>query len=374
MAKGNDLGRFGSDDFVVIGEGTDPERARLVADRNRRGLEDPMTGASIKLAAGVGGLVTADPCVWPKSLLGEGKMVVGEAKCGGGNGAEMLSPARRSHATERLGTMSDLGHALDNGELRLFYQPIHHLAAGRVVGYEALLRWRHPKSGLLMPGRFIEDAEASGMIVPLGHWALRTGCLQSANWRRRELPAKVSINVSGRQLIDPDFAQDVAQLLCESGARPSDIHLEVTERVLISDLERARDALDALHALGVHLGLDDFGTGWSSLSQLAFLPFDFVKIDRCFVHGVEADQRAALLLRSIVGLCKTLGLRVVVEGIETADQLEYVKSLGVRMGQGFLLGRPAPAAMEPGSSEHVSNLLRATPLADRLRTPFGEMA
>ncbi len=339
------VARFGGDEFVVVSEDTDLAAACRLADRIRKAVAVPLSvaGKSIALTASIGCATTADPSASPESLLADADMAMYEAKGAGKNRVEVFVPSLRRRTAQRLETVSGIRHGLDAGEFRLFYQPIFDLAAGRVAGHEALLRWQHPTSGLLLPSQFIEYAETSGLIVPVGKWVLRTGCSQSAAWRREGRPARVTMNVSGRQLTDAEFVEDVAAALRETGAEPSDIHLEITESVLIADLERARRALDALHALGVHLGLDDFGTGWSSLSQLALLPFDFVKIDKCFVQDVQTNRRISALLRSIVGLCTTLGLRAIVEGIETASQLDYVKALHVRMAQGFLFGVPVPA-------------------------------
>ncbi len=339
------VARFGGDEFVVVSECDDVTAARRLADRIRQAVAAPLVvaGRTISLTVSIGYATTADPSTSPDELLADADMAMYEAKGAGKNRSEaFVAPLRRKSAAH-FETISGIRRGLDADEFRLFYQPICELATNCVAGYEALLRWQSPTSGLLLPEQFIDYAEASGLIVPLGKWVLTTGCRQAAAWRRTGQPARVSMNVSGRQLTDGGFVHDVAAALRETGADPADIHVEVTESVLISDQARARSALDALHDLGVHLGLDDFGTGWSSLSQLAFLPFDFVKIDRCFVHDVQTDQRASALLRSIVGLCTTLGLRVIVEGIETVSQLDYVRQLGVRMGQGFLLGRPVPA-------------------------------
>ena len=337
------VARFGGDEFVVVSESSDPADARLLAERLRQTVAAPLTveAGTVALTASIGCATTADPTTSPDGLFADADMAMYEAKRTGKNRVALFTPALRRRTTDQLQAVSGIRRGLDAAEFCLYYQPVHSLAGGDVVGYEALVRWQHPTAGLLLPDQFLDHAETSGLIVPLGAWVLRTACAQSAAWRRAGRPAKVSVNVSGRQLTDGDVVAEVAAALSYGGADPDDISLEVTERGLISD-RRARRTLDALHELGVHLGLDDFGTGWSSLSQLARLPFDFVKIDRSFVRDLRRDERTAALLESIVGLCATLGLHVIVEGVETSSQLDQLKQLDVRLVQGFLLGRPVP--------------------------------
>lgn len=341
------VARFGGDEFVVVGEDADAAVARRLAERIRQELAAPLSiaGKTITVTASIGCATTSDPAASPDSVMADADMAMYEAKRAGKNGVAVFTPELRRRTTDHLETVSGIRRGLEAGEFRLHFQPIVDLTTGRAHGHEALLRWRHPTSGLLLPAQFIDYAETSGLIVPLGRWVLDTGCAQSAAWRRAGRPSKVSMNVSGWQLTGSDIVADVAAALGASGADPADIDLEVTESALISDLDQARSALEGLRELGVGLGLDDFGTGWSSLSQLARLPFDFVKVDRCFVRDLETDQRTAALLESILTLCATLGLDVIVEGVETASQLDHLEDLDVRWVQGFLLGRPVPPAL-----------------------------
>ena len=338
------VARFGGDEFVIVIESDEPSSIEHLADRIRRAIAAPMTVAdrTITVTASIGFASTAERSTSADSLLADADMAMYEAKAAGKDSVARFTAEMRHRTSRHLETVSGIGRGIEAGEFLLHYQPIFDLATGQVETHEALLRWQHPTSGLLLPSQFIGYAEASDLIIPLGRWVLDTGCNQSATWRRAGRPAKVSMNVSGRQLTGADVAGDVAAALQRNGADPSDIYLEVTETALISDRDRARAALVALRDLGVHLGLDDFGTGWSSLSQLAHLPFDFVKIDQSFVRDLESDRRKAALLESILALCSTLGLRVIVEGVETASQLEHLQRLGVRLAQGFLLGRPVP--------------------------------
>ncbi len=336
------VGRFGGDEFVVVSEDTDVDEVRRQADRIREAVSTPLTvaGRTVTVTVSIGCVTSKDPAASPDSLLADADMAMYEAKKAGKNSVAVFSPALRRRTTDHLEAVSGIRRGIDADEFRLHYQPIFDITTGRPASYEALLRWQHPTSGLVLPGHFMDYAETSDLIIPLGKWVLHSGCAQSAAWRREGRLAKVSLNVSGRQLTGVDIADEVSRALETSGADPADILLEVTESALIADLDRARVALDALHGLGVQLGLDDFGTGWSSLSQLARLPFDFVKIDRSFVRDLETDERTSALLESIVTLCCGLGLDVVVEGVETPEQLDYLKQIDVRLVQGFLLGRP----------------------------------
>ena len=341
------VARFGGDEFVVVGEDADGTVARRLAERIRQELAAPLgiTGKTITVTASIGCVSTSDPAASPDSVMADADMAMYEAKRAGKNSVAVFTPELRRRTTDHLEAVSGIRRGLEAGEFRLDFQPIVDLTTGRAFSHEALLRWQHPSSGLLLPAQFIDYAETSGLIVPLGRWVLDTGCAQSAAWRRAGRPSQVSMNVSGWQLTGSDIVADVAAALEASGADPVEVDLEVTESALISDFDQARRALAGLRELGVRLGLDDFGTGWSSLSQLARLPFDFVKIDRSFVRDLETDQRTAALLESILTLCGTLGLDVIVEGVETASQLDHLEELGVRWVQGFLLGQPVPPAL-----------------------------
>ena len=337
------VARFGGDEFVVVSESSDAADVRLLAERLRQTVAAPLTvaGTPVALTASIGCATTTDPATSPDELFADADMAMYEAKRTGKNSVAVFTPALRRRTTEQLQTVSGIRRGLDAAEFRLYYQPVHALVSGAVVGFEALVRWQHPTAGLMLPDQFIGHAETSGLILPLGAWVLGTACAQSAAWRQAGRPSRISINVSGRQLTDVDFVAEVAVALRHSGADPDDIFLEVTEGALLANGRRRR-TLDALRELGVHLGLDDFGAGWSSLSQLTRLPFDFVKIDRSFMRDLQHDERTAALLESIVSLCATLGLHLVVEGVETASQLDQLKQLDVRLVQGFLLGRPVP--------------------------------
>jgi EAL domain-containing protein (putative c-di-GMP-specific phosphodiesterase class I) len=329
----------------VLCEQTDEVTAAEVAERVRRALVVPMRlrDRPIVVTASIGIAVTSYPSVTAGDLLAQADTAMYAAKQAGKDRSAVFDLGMRREVTERLDTATGLRQALTDHELLLHYQPVVRATTGAVMGGEALLRWQHPTEGLLGPERFIRYAEASGLIVPIGTWVVQTACRQSAAWRATGRPCSVSINVSGRQLARPDIVEIIGQALEDSGARPSDILLEVTESVVLSDLDRAARVMGELRELGVRLGMDDFGTGYSSLSYLANLPFDIVKIDRTFMTGYGKDRRTAALLETIAALCRSLDLRAVAEGVKTEDQLAEVRRLGIPYVQGFLFGRPVAA-------------------------------
>ncbi|HEV2643192.1 MAG TPA: EAL domain-containing protein, partial [Candidatus Elarobacter sp.] len=244
---------------------------------------------------------------------------------------------------DRLELESDLRRALAGHEFTLHYQPLVQLDTAKIVGTEALVRWMHPRRGLMQPTEFITIAEETGLIIPIGRWVLREACRQAQAWWH-DLPAEeqmsVAVNVSGRQLQDPSFVGDVAEALADSGLDPARLVLEITETVIMHRTEPMLQRLQELKALGVHLAIDDFGTGYSSLSYLQQFPIDIIKIDKAFIEGMARDPAGAAVTRTIIGLGWTLGLSTVAEGIEDSDQRAMLNELGCKLGQGFLFARP----------------------------------
>jgi EAL domain-containing protein (putative c-di-GMP-specific phosphodiesterase class I) len=258
----------------------------------------------------------------------------------------VFEPSMSDQTIERLELESDLRRALEAGELRIHYQPIVDLATDEVVGFEALVRWQHPTRGLVPPIAFIQMAEETGLIVPLGRWVLETACLQAARWheaasRRGRRPPFVSVNLSARQFVQADLVEDIAATLVAAGLEPAALELEITESVVMDQSEAGIRALRRLRELGVRLVLDDFGTGYSSLAYLKHLPLDTIKIDRTFVAGLEevADRS---IVDAVIALAHGLGIGVVAEGIETERQAERLRELGCDLGQGYLFARPLP--------------------------------
>jgi diguanylate cyclase len=231
----------------------------------------------------------------------------------------------------------DLRNAISRGELRLVYQPLQDLFRHEVIGFEALLRWTHTIRGEVPPAEFVPIAEATSDILQIGEWVLRTACREAATWIQ---PLTVAVNVSAVQIHHPNFAHAVHQVLFETGLAPARLELEITETALIHDLDRALATLRRIKTLGVRIVMDDFGTGYSSLSNLLAFPFDKIKIDRSFIKSVTVNDRAAAVVRSVLGLGRALKLRVLAEGVESADQLEFLENEFCNEAQGYLLGRP----------------------------------
>jgi EAL domain-containing protein (putative c-di-GMP-specific phosphodiesterase class I) len=244
-----------------------------------------------------------------------------------------------SHVRERRVLQDDLRHAIATGQILLHYQP-QFRADGSVVGFEALARWHCPKRGHVSPAMFIDVAEDSGLILPLGEAVLRQACQEAASWSNR---LKVSVNVSPRQFRHGDLPRLVHSVLLETGLQPNRLELEITESVLVGDFSRAVSVLNRLKSLGVDIALDDFGTGYSSLSYLHSFPFDLIKIDRTFVSDVQTSRHSSAVVCAVIGLGRSLGVPVLAEGVETEEQRTFLFAQGCHAVQGYLTGRPAPA-------------------------------
>jgi EAL domain-containing protein (putative c-di-GMP-specific phosphodiesterase class I) len=250
-----------------------------------------------------------------------------------------FAPGHEAALRDRRQLERDLRRAIAEGGFVLHWQPQRRLRGRGLIGFEALLRWPHPDHGMIPPDAFIPLAEATGLIVPLGAWVLRTAAAEAARW-----PAelKVAVNLSAAQLKADGLLATVAEALATSGLAPHRLEFEVTESQLLQDTQHAARVMEGLHALGVSLALDDFGTGWSSLAYLRRFPFDRIKMDRAFLRGLDHDPRTASVVSAILGLGRGLGMTVVAEGIETEAEAAELVALGCELGQGWLLGRPMP--------------------------------
>jgi EAL domain-containing protein (putative c-di-GMP-specific phosphodiesterase class I) len=235
----------------------------------------------------------------------------------------------------------DLRNAIARGELRLVYQPQKDIRDGKVIGFEALLRWKHATRGEVTPAEFIPIAEETGIIHQIGEWVLRTACTEAASWPQ---PLTIAVNISAVQIHNADFAHVVHEVLFETGLTPARLELEVTETALVRDLNRALATLRRIKVLGVRIAMDDFGTGYSSLSNLRAFPFDKIKIDGSFIKSVNVNDQAAAIVRSVLGLGRALRLPVLAEGVETTAELEFLESELCNEAQGYLLGRPGDIA------------------------------
>jgi EAL domain-containing protein (putative c-di-GMP-specific phosphodiesterase class I) len=243
-----------------------------------------------------------------------------------------------SRARERYSLQLDLRAGIPNEELRVYYQPLATIE-GEVFGFEALVRWQHPKYGLLAPDTFISTAEQNGLIVEIGEWVLRQACRDAASWTK---PLQISINLSPVQFRNGDFPDLLQAVLSKTGLAPERLELEITEGVLINDTSRALSILRRLKSVGVKVAMDDFGTGFSSLSSLQSFPFDKIKIDRSFVSGVDSNPQSAAIVRAVIALGNGLHIPVIAEGVETESEHDFLKREGCRQVQGYLIGRPQP--------------------------------
>jgi EAL domain-containing protein (putative c-di-GMP-specific phosphodiesterase class I) len=256
-----------------------------------------------------------------------------------------------AEATRRFELEAELGPALERGEFALHYQPIHELARHTIVGVEAFLRWEHPERGFLHAGQFLEIAEQSGMIVPIGAWAMKAACIQARNWRDAGWPGWMSVNLSARELAEPGLADTVAEILEASGVEPDRLWLELTERVLMRASRSAANELSAIQALGVHIGVDGFGTGHAPLPRLQEMPTDFLKIDGEFVANLTTDGEihpaGCDMVAALVQVGATLGLSVIAEGIQTEIETALLLECGCQYGQGEMLAQPAVPGARP---------------------------
>jgi diguanylate cyclase (GGDEF)-like protein len=347
LRGGDAVCRVGGDEFLVLCESArDEADALVVAGRLREAVTvDPIDieGRDQPIAATIGVACTTSQ-VEPAELIDAALAGLHQAKAGA-HACERVDPARRARADKRLRLRSDIAGAHERGELHLAYQPIMQLSTGQPTGVEALLRWQHPDLGLIPPNEFIPAAEKSGVVVALGEWVLRQACSDLLIWRRRwpERNLTVAVNVAPVQMGTANFVDVVSSTLDDLGMSPSSLTLEITERTLLHDGENHHRIMDGLRALGIRFALDDFGTGYSALGYLTRFPVEIVKIDRTFVDAMTTDPRAARLVEGILAMTSGLGLQAVAEGIESKDQLDTLTRMGCQLGQGYLLGRPAPA-------------------------------
>ena len=347
------LARLGSDEFnVLLDDLADARDAVPVAERLRRSLEEPfeIDGHRVFLSARTGIAVSTTGYEQPDEILRDAITALNRAKTGP-SPYEIFDPAMRARAISRLHVETDLRQAIERRSFEVHYQPIVSLATGRITAFEALLRWRHPVRGLINPSEFIPVAEDTGMILDIGRLALAESCRQMAAWQTRFGPAAPSVmcaNVSSRQLANGHLVEEIAAILAHTGLAPSSLKLEITETAFISDVPRAHAIMNRARAMGVEWSLDDFGTGYSSLSYLHQLRVNTIKIDRSFVGLLGADNTVSKMVRAIVALAHNLGIDVVAEGVETAEQHAALLHLGCEFAQGFYFSKPVDASAADG--------------------------
>jgi diguanylate cyclase (GGDEF)-like protein len=364
LRPGDTVARFGGDEFTVLLEDIrDPSDAIRVAERIAEELSAPFEFKMqrIHVTTSTGIVLAASAETEPSSLLRDADVAMYAAKTEGTASYKLFNPNMYTQAVRRLRLEDALRRALEREELRVYYQPKVLLKAGQIVGMEALVRWEHPEYGLVGPKEFIPLAEETGLIVPIGEWVLRESCRQAREWQER-FPSTsrlvTSVNLSARQFQQSDLIEKLAEILKETGLHPRYLQLEITESVVMDDVEYAIGLLHDLRGMNVELAIDDFGKGHSSLDSLKRFPLDDLKIDKAFVKGLGQDAQDAAIVKLIVDLSHTVGMRAVGEGVETAEQLAALKELGCDLGQGYYFCEPLRS---DAATALLSNLNRRLP-------------
>jgi diguanylate cyclase (GGDEF)-like protein len=352
LRQADTAARLGGDEFAILLEdGGDGLEAAEVASRILHALEGPfhLEGKEVFVRASIGiasaaHMETTGP-EGAEELLRNADVAMYMAKEAGKARYQVFEPAMHDTALKRLELKADLQRAVDNQEFVVHYQPVIELDSGRIEGLEALVRWQHPLRGVVGPLDFIPLAEETGLIVDIGKWVLHEACLRGKELQERfrvDPPLHMSVNISARQLQRPEIVDDVAVTLMETGLDPSSLVLEITESVMMQDMDLSIQRLAELKELGIKLAVDDFGTGYSSLNYIRRFPVDILKVDKSFVDGVSEGGEESALTAAIIELAAILKLRPVAEGIERADQLEKLLALNCDLGQGFYFARPLP--------------------------------
>jgi diguanylate cyclase (GGDEF)-like protein/PAS domain S-box-containing protein len=349
IRPGDRVARLGGDEFTVLLDDIgDVDDATRVADRIQAELQSAfdLAGTEVFSSASIGIALSSTGYERPEDVLRDADLAMYRAKTLGGARYQVFDLGMHARAKARLELETDLRRAMERQEFRLYYQPILSQVTGQIVSFEALLRWDHPRRGLVLPSDFIGVAEETNLVGPIGRWVLGEACRQVAEWQGALPPGRelgVSVNVSGRQLLSPELLQDVSDAVARAGLAAGQLHLEVTENVIVVDADGAAGILRRLKALGVRILMDDFGTGYSSLSYLHRFPLDALKIDRVFVSRMENPENLELV-RTIVTLARNLGLKVIAEGVETSMQWVQLRALECEYVQGHLFSPPVEAA------------------------------
>lgn len=350
-ANEESLYRFGENAFVLVcwpGDLAGAQRralqllgtARQPLHIERRELLSTLSIGAALMECGNGG----DAARMAETQVQQAASACNRVRRAGGNDFAIYDEAMGQAAANTLRMITDLQHAVENGELRLHYQPKVDTASGRLLGMEALVRWMHPERGMISPAEFIPVAEDTGMIVAIGRWVLREACRQNAAWQQAGLrPLRVAVNLSARQFRSDNLLDEIDAALSETALPASLLELEITESMVMEDPERVINLLDKIRSRGIHLSLDDFGTGHSSLAYLKRFPINCVKIDRAFIKDMPENTDDVAIARTIVAMAKSLGLTTVAEGVETVEQLELLKTMGCDQIQGYFFSRPLPA-------------------------------
>ncbi len=365
VRPGDTVARLGGDEFTILLEDLNSsEEATIIAKRLLHSLSKPfnVSDHEVFITASIGIALSAAGYEYPEDILRDADTAMYRAKSLGKARHEVFDKTMHANALNLLQIETDLWRAVERKELTLEYQPIVSLQSGRIAGFEALLRWQHPSRGVVSPLEFISVAEETGLIVPIGQWVLDQGCRQIRDWQKIYQPDQrlyVSINLSAKQFMQPDLIEQVSLALDRAGLNPDSLKVEITESMVMQNVESATKMLGQLRALGVEISIDDFGTGYSSLSYLHRFPISTLKVDRSFVSSMTDNPENLEIVRTIVGLARNLKMEVVAEGVETLDQVAKLRTLGCQYGQGYYFSKALTA-------ESAVRLLSADPNADIL--------
>ena len=364
------VGRLGGDEFVVLLDGIeDAGVASHVSARIQQALREPVQigGHEVFATTSIGIALSTTGYTDAESILRDADTAMYRAKARGRACHEVFDKFMHARAVALLELENDLRRAVERQEFEVYYQPIVGIGDGsKITGFEALVRWHHPKRGLVPPGDFISVAEDTGQIIFIGRWVLREACRQMVAWQQQHASYRgltLSVNLSGKQFLQPDLADQILAILNETGFDPHHLQLEITESVVIENTEVVTSILMQLREMGIQLSMDDFGTGYSSLSYLHSFPIDVLKIDRSFISSIEAGSSKGEIVSSVIALARSMGMKVVAEGVETEEQLERLTALECSYGQGFLFSKPI-------SAEAVEALMEdGTPAIEGCITP-----
>jgi PAS domain S-box-containing protein len=345
-ANDDTLARLGGDEFtILLDDIRDPIEAVRVAERMQAELAIPfvVNQQGIVISASIGIAASTSPHTHAEDLLRDADIAMYRAKRAGKACCEVSDTAMHENAVKRLQLETDLRKALDQGEFRVYYQPIVSLQTGKITGFEALTRWQRPE-GILAPIAFIAVAEETGLIIPMNRQLLREACQHLRSWQSEfpsDSPLTMSVNITSREFVQPDLVSEIRKSLDQTGVDPGCLQLEIIETIAMGDAEKSGHVLAQLKALGVRLSIDDFGTGYSSLSRLRRIPVDTLKIDRAFISNMDTDPENREIVRAIIVLAHNLGLKVVAEGTEKEEHIDLLKQFNCEMAQGYLFSRPA---------------------------------
>jgi diguanylate cyclase (GGDEF)-like protein len=340
------VARLGGDEFTVLLEGVHgPKDATHAAERIQKGIARSfrLGETDVFVTVSIGIAISSGDYQQPEELIRDADTAMYRAKGAGKARHQLFDSRMHAQAMTMLNLENDLRRALERDEFEMHYQPIVQLEHPDIVGFEALVRWRHPTRGLVLPGEFIPLAEETGLIVPLGRWVLERACADARAWQRefpRDPPLTLSVNLSARQLVEVDLLDAIESILKRSGFDAHSLHLEITESVIMQRPDLVTVVLGRLKDLGIRVSIDDFGTGYSSLSYLHLFPVDCLKIDRSFVSSMQALGKQRRIVETILMLAKNLGIDVIAEGVEGEEQRKALHGLGCALAQGYLFSRP----------------------------------